>query len=498
MSVELFAVELIEPGEVGPPPLPALTAPVAGEALASWLLRYAAPFGVSPEALLLGDEEMAHAADPEWWRKPDPLVIAALARGAGVSADAIRGLTFADWPDLGRDDVLPDRFARQRFTAAKPLQRPRHIGVCPECLASDDTPHIRRDWTLGWVAVCPTHRTALVRSCSECGAKLRLPALSSGAYFAPDRCTRCGGRLARAPIRLVPDPVVRLQQRLIEGRSSGEIVLPEVGAFAWPAIVALFDAVLGVVWLDTKPKAREQFFTRVERDLGGEPLGDASDSVAAVAILAWLLDDWPRHAQAGFAILRAARPRRQMQRWPHLLPEVRAEVEVVLFSAWPQQGHEPERGSWRHWIDTLRETGDELRAEAARERIPHRRARLLALADVRDGMPVEIAAEAAQVTARTLYNWLRRGAEGGLDTALERPRWQYLTEAQVKELVDWIGAAPLDGPKWRSNRVVNEAARRFGVEITVHVAQRLLRRYGPWRRRRPRPKRRLSVAPVYD
>jgi transposase len=83
-------------------------------------------------------------------------------------------------------------------------------------------------------------------------------------------------------------------------------------------------------------------------------------------------------------------------------------------------------------------------------------------------------------------------------TPLERPRWEYLTELQTKELIGWTAAAPLESPRWRTNRVVNEAARRFGIEITVHVADRLLRRYGPWPRRRPKPKRRLTIAPVYD
>ena len=67
---------------------------------------------------------------------------------------------------------------------------------------------------------------------------------------------------------------------------------------------------------------------------------------------------------------------------------------------------------WRAWIDNLPQTGEELRAQALRERLPHRRARLLAIADVRDGMPVEAAAEVADVRPRTLYRWIKRGARG--------------------------------------------------------------------------------------
>jgi len=134
---------------------------------------------------------------------------------------------------------------------------------------------------------------------------------------------------------------------------------------------------------------------------------------------------------------------------------------------------------------------------AAREQLAHRRRRLLAIADVRDGMPVEIAADVADVRPRTLYNWLKRGAAGGLDAALERPRWLYLTEPQVMELAEWIATAPPDGPRWRANRVQNEGLRRFGAEISIHVASRLLRRHGPWRRPRLLAKKRFTLAPKY-
>ncbi len=201
--------------------MPARMAPLPDEALPSWLLRFADPFGVSPEALLLGDGEADLAAHPEWWRKPDPLLVAALARGAGVTNDDIRSLSFAEWPDNGRDDALPERFGRQRFTVERPTRQTRRIGVCPDCLAEDDIPYIRRTWTLGWLAACPEHGAVLVRACPECGTKLRLPALSSRDHFAPDRCPHCAFRLARASTRVAAEPVVRFQQRVLGGRPRG-------------------------------------------------------------------------------------------------------------------------------------------------------------------------------------------------------------------------------------------------------------------------------------
>jgi transposase len=495
---ETYDVEFLDAEVVEAPRLPARVTPLPEEALASWLLRFADPFGVSPEALLLGDGDADLATHPEWWRKPDPLLVAAVARGTGVSGGDVRSLTFADWPDDGRDDALPERFSRQRFTVERPARQTRRIGVCPDCLAEDDIPYVRRTWTLGWLAACPTHGTVLVRACPECGKKLRLPALSSRDHFAPDRCPHCASRLARASTRAAPEPMVRFQQRVLGGRPKGIVDLPEVGVLAWRVAVALFDVLLGTVWIDTKPLGRDRLFTRIARDLGAEPFGEIADAYQGLAILAWIFEAWPMRAQAALAILGAVRARRQMQRWPSLDADIHAQVEELLVAAWPDQQHGPERAWWRAWIDSLPETGDDLRAQAARERLPHRRARLLALADVRDGLPVEVAAEAASVMARTIYIWLRRGAKNGLDAALERPRWLYLTEPQVMELAAWIAAAPPDGPRWRSNRVQGEALRRFGTEISIHVADRLLRRHGPWRRRKVLKKRKLSVAPVYD
>lgn len=495
---ETYEVEFLDTEIVEARRLPARVTPLPEEALASWLLRFADPFGVSPESLLLGDGEADLAANPEWWRKPDPLLIAALARGTGMSNDDVRALTFADWPDDGRDDALPERFSRQRFTVERPARQARRIGVCPDCLAEDDIPYVRRTWALGWLAACPIHGTVLLRACPECGKKLRLPVLSSRDHFAPGRCPHCAFRLTRASTRAAPTRVVRFQQRVLSRRPKGIVDLPEVGVLAWPVAVALFDVLLGTVWIDTKPVGRDRLFTRIARDLGADAFGEIADAYQALAILAWMFEAWPTRGQAALAILAAARARRQMQRWPGLDADIHAQVEALLLAIWPDQRHPSDRAWWREWIENLPETGDDLRAQAARERLPHRRARLLALADVRDGLPVEVAAEAAGVIARTIYIWLRRGAANGLDTALERPRWLYLTEPQVMELAAWIATAPPDGPRWRSNRVQGEALRRFGTEISVHVANRLLRRHGPWRRRAVLKKRKLSVAPVYD
>lgn len=499
MPVELFDVELGQPQAPVKATRSAPVLPLAGEALPSWLLRYAAPLGVAPETLLFGDVEMALAGNPEWWRKPDPRLIDTIVETTGVPHDRVHGLTLLNWPDCGIDDAMPDRFSHQRFVAAKPAQQNRRMSVCPECLSEDDDPYIRRDWLIGWVGACAMHHIKLVRTCPECGGKLRLPSLRARTHAALGRCHRCMFDLARAHGHVVPDAAIDLQQRLLDQRPTGDIELPDVGVFDWPVVVALLDALLGVVWLDTKPQNRARLFARIEDDLRCAPLGAADDGADALTILAWITQPWPRSIQLALGLLNASRVARQMQRWPYLPERVRERVEAVLIGALPNFVHGADRGWWRPWIDNLPETGDELRAMAMREPLPHRRQRLMALADVRDGMPVDVAAEATDVTPRTLYIWLRRGAKGGLEAALERPVWRYLTEPQARELIEWISTASPYSARWRCDRVVNEARRRFRVEITEHVAQAMLRRYGPWPKRRRLPlKRRLTVAPVYD
>jgi hypothetical protein len=378
----LFEVELFEP--VGPETdehrqrLPGRVAPLPGEALGSWLLRYAEPFGLAPEALLLRSCDIELAAATEWWRRPHRALIDGLAQQTGVGAAEIGAMTFADWLGDGRSDEMPERFSRLRFHIARPVTRQmRRTSVCPRCIAEDEIPYIRRNWTLGWITACPVHGTVLVSECPDCGTKLRLPRLSSGDYFAPDRCARCAFRLRRADDRCAHESVLDLQARMLGGRDRGVFDLPGHGIIPWPVAMALFDVLLGAVWIETKPSARTRLFARIAKDIGRDELGEnAASSYEGLAILAWILAGWPDRLRIAIAILRARRPRRQLERWQDLDDDVRRGVEALLLAVWPDETADPDRAWWRSWIETLSETGDDLRARADRERFPHRRARL--------------------------------------------------------------------------------------------------------------------------
>lgn len=494
---DLFEVELLEPLPDEPiarrPRLPGQVTPLPGEALASWLLRYAEPFGIAPEDLLLRTSEAELAGRGDWWRRPHPALIERLAQATGVDPMRIADMTLCSGDEASDD--MRDRFSWLRFQAARPVNRQqRRMAVCPLCLAEDETPYVRRDWTVGWATVCPNHAVVLVSDCPECGCKLRLPALSSRDYFAPDRCPRCAFRIGTVSPRVAHAAVIEMHRQLGQARSSGVFELPRQGPIPWPVAIALFDVLLGAVWIDTRPVMRRRLFARIEGDFGRDALGkEPTGSYEGLMILAWILDGWPDRVRTAIAIVQGPRPRRQLERWRDLDEGIKQTLLDLLLAVWPDQQHPDDRAWWHAWIENLPETGEQLRARAAIDRFPHRRARLLALADVRDGMPVELAAEAAGVMPRTLYIWLKRGAKGGLESALDRQRGA-LNQAQAIEIAQWIAAVPTNQPRWRSNRVKNEVLRRFGLEISLDVAARLLRKHGPWVRRRISAPRRKSIA----
>jgi transposase len=498
---DLFEVELLEPIADEPaaqrPRLPGQVTPFAGEALASWLLRYAEPFGIAPEDLLPRNCNIELTAHGDWSRRPHPALIESLAQATGVEPMTIADMTLRSGDEASDD--MRDRFSALRFRVPCTIsRRQRPMAVCPLCLAEDATPYVRRDWIVGWVTVCPDHAAVLIGDCPECGYKLRMPALSSRDYFTPDRCPRCSFRLGTASPREAHGAVIGLHRQLLEARDIGAFILPGHGPVSWPVALALFDVLLGAVWIDTRLVTRRRLFARIEGNFGRGTLGNnPTGSYQGLMILAWILEGWPDRARTAIAIVQGPRPRRQLERWCDLDDGIRQALLDLLLAIWPDQQHPDNRAWWRAWIENLPETGEQLRARAAIDRFPHRRARLLALADVREGMPVELAAEAAGVLPRTLYIWLKRGATGGLQSALDRQRGA-LNQAQAIEIAQWIAEAPTNQPRWRSNRVKNEVLRRFGLEISLEVAARLLRKHGPWARRRvsARRRRREICVPV--
>ena len=91
------------------------------------------------------------------------------------------------------------------------------------------------------------------------------------------------------------------------------------------------------------------------------------------------------------------------------------------------------------------EEAAELRALARVERDPRKRVRLLAIANVRAGMPVEEAARATGMGRATLYRWLAREQTGGPAALGDRPRSgrrRKLDAEQRAAVRAWVLAGP--------------------------------------------------------
>jgi transposase len=123
----------------------------------------------------------------------------------------------------------------------------------------------------------------------------------------------------------------------------------------------------------------------------------------------------------------------------------------------------------------------ELRALARVERDPRKRVRLLAIANVRDGMAVAAAARAGGMGRATLHRWLARERTGGSAALGDRPRSgrrRKLDAAQRAAVKAWVLAGPeveRDGiVAWRGGDVRAMVERRFGVQLALSSTDRLL------------------------
>ena len=123
----------------------------------------------------------------------------------------------------------------------------------------------------------------------------------------------------------------------------------------------------------------------------------------------------------------------------------------------------------------------ELRALARVERDPRKRVRLLAIANVRDGMTVDGAARAGGMGRATLYRWLARERTGGPAALGDHPRSgrrRKLDAEQRAEVKAWALAGPdveRDGVvAWRGGDARAMVERRFGVKLALSSTYRLL------------------------
>lgn len=475
--------------------LPGHVAPVEGEALVSWVAALSTQLGMPPRVLCRDAFGVDVRQDRAWWRRPDPEVLARIGSRTGIDRTRLVAMTLDEWAVTPGDEEA-DRFAASRWTVRGTGKvHPGRIDVCPLCLAEAPRPHLQLIWTLGWAGACPRHGMVLSGRCPSCGKRLRLRGLDGSVPFDP-LCGRCASPLIHAECLPAHPAALDLQAVLVAGKRSGTAILPGIGALDWPTTMALAEVLLAMVWTRrTKkqrdylaPRRRNRLFGSIGRDLGmagseweGIPW---KENYGGLLLLAWLLGDLDQRLPGTLAMLHTARLDGLLAPFADFDDAMKDRLRSILAVA---SAKRPEgRRAWKPWLNGLPESAAELRERATRERYKHRRQRLRALAELKEGTPVEAVAALVGVNPHSVYHWLHRGAAGGLEAALERPAGKpALTSAQAEAMGQWIA----DDHRHQNRQAIAEQAKEvFAVDLNLDAASKLLAKH---RRARPGRRRRL-------
>lgn len=278
-------------------PLPLYVMPLPEESLFSWLHRLATRLQVSFHTLAshsFGTDD--RAGKTVWWHRPHPWVLARISQRTGVKIPRLRRMTLEELHPVYRDDEDAARFAGRRYDCRAPDSRAYRLAACGLCLQTDAAPYLRTLWQLGWLAVCPKHRTILLSRCEVCHAGLRVPNFATEVPFSPATCIRCEESLLADSYPVGHTSVIRLQEALLRGKREGVTVIDGLGTFTWDEVIAFADILLGMFWTDTTLDERNQIVTRYEYEDDDEPRAEMQfyrcrhDSLR---FLAWLIEGWP-------------------------------------------------------------------------------------------------------------------------------------------------------------------------------------------------------------
>jgi hypothetical protein len=276
---------------------PLYVAPGSAEALLSWLLRLAARLGVSLRALATAFFDMEdRPVAPNEWCRPHPWLLMRISQRTGVAVSQLRQMTFTDFEPVYRDDEANGRFVGRRFDNRGVESRGYRFAVCSACLRSDPKPYLRREWLIGWMAVCPDHGTILLERCRACRKTLQFRPFGSRVPFSPQQCTSCNATLLDPPDHPALPVVVCLQAALLTAKSQGKAQLDGLGPITWSEMVALIDVLCGTVWTDLTLTEQEKLwahYTEAFRHGPWEPTDVYGSRHDSLCFLAWLLQGWP-------------------------------------------------------------------------------------------------------------------------------------------------------------------------------------------------------------
>jgi transposase len=476
---ELYATEVHEHLVRANYVLPVYTAPIAGEALLSWLVRLAAMAGQSPLAFARQAFGIDSVRQPEWWRRPTADQRSKLLAISGLAPEQLDEMTLERW-STARNDENDGRFSPIRVIHPKMRERAaRTLFACGACLAEDETPYLRCEWLIGWQAVCARHRTVLMRDCPHCRWKLSSQWLRDKQPVDLHRCKRCGGQLAGANGPPAIECAIDLQAAMLNVKRCGSGEMPGLGVIQWGTFTVIIDLVLRQVWADADDHAREKLLVELVRDLSLVPDArftiDWKGNYGSLVLMAWMIADWPVRLRRALELL-AAPPIDNLLGQVHdlsMASRIRARTQMrnVL-------DYRARTLDWRLWLRGLVEGGTDFRGLERAEKVWQRKDRFTALALLSEGKSIEEAAIAARVSTNMIRRWLEVGMAYGVEAVLEKPlRICDLTPVQVDEIAAWLATTErtTGGPlAWSREQARSEIMARFGLRITTNTAYQLL------------------------
>jgi hypothetical protein len=303
-SVAVLLFEAIDPPPLKPvlrstprPQLPLYVEPIQDEALLSWLLRLSSRLQVSLHTLASQsfgiNDRSIHT---HWWCRPDPWTLTRISERTGVPAVRLRPMTFAGLAANYRDDEASARLTGRRYDSRGREPRGCRFALCGPCIAEGSTPYLRLQWLLGWLAICPKHKTVLIERCT-CGARLRVaPFTTDLLSFSPSTCTRCGANLLGGEPLPAHPSALSVQNALLRAKREGAGELDGLGVLTWPQMVALVDVLLGMLWTDLTLAEQEEIFGLYISQTGdsrSDEDGIYDGRHGSLRFLAWLTEGWP-------------------------------------------------------------------------------------------------------------------------------------------------------------------------------------------------------------
>ena len=171
--------------------------------------------------------------------------------------------------------------------------------LCPECLASDRIPYLRRSWRYGWIVSCRQHQKSLIDACPHCNDVF--PTTEKFILHLLHReCPTCGERLdVHTAPELMPE-AARLEEAIDQALSTGIWEVGMIYHSTSAALLAMVGQLFPALLVASVGRDNDFFILRDRRlfmkldqqarTFAGAPLSLRQDILKMITLL---LEDWP-------------------------------------------------------------------------------------------------------------------------------------------------------------------------------------------------------------